>query len=126
MQHLKIFTLDEQGNTLVIAPHGDGSAFRYQELHLEANTIRSYLLRPQIQNLVVDLGAMDYFGSEFIGSLVSMLRETRNRRGKGCFCAARPEMLQVLQNMGLFKLWPHYESREIALAEVTQPAAAKT
>jgi anti-anti-sigma factor len=115
MQHLKIFTTESLGNTLIVTPQGEGSAFRYQDLHLEANTIRGLLAKPGVRFLVIDLSQMDYFGSEFIGALVSLLRETRTRGGKACFCAAKPQMLQVLQNMSLFKLWPHYESRDEAV-----------
>jgi len=115
MRHLKIFTVEKFGPTLVITPQGEGSAFRYQDLHQEANAIRGEMLKPEMNNLVVNLVSMDYFGSEFIGSLVSMLRETRARKGKGCFCAAKPQMLSVLQNMSLFKLWPHFETMEEAV-----------
>lgn len=118
MQHLKIFTVEKVGPNLIITPQGEGSAFRYQDLHLEANVIRSEMAKPENRNLIVDLAQMDYFGSEFIGALVSMLRETRARGGKACFCSAKPQMLEVLKNMSLFKLWPHYETREDALSEL--------
>ena len=118
MRHLKIFATEMTGVTLCIMPQGEGSAFRYQDLHVEANAIRAELIKPEVKNLIVDLSQMDYFGSEFIGALVSMLREVRNRQGKACFCAARPQMLQVLQNMSLFRLWPHYETRQTALTEL--------
>lgn len=115
MQHLKIFPVDQIGEVLIVTPQGEGSAFRYQDLHLEANTIRGLLMKPGTKCLVIDLHDMEYFGSEFIGALVSMLRETRSRGGKACFCNATPQMLQVLQNMSLFKLWPHFATREEAL-----------
>ncbi|SFI27331.1 STAS domain-containing protein [Planctomicrobium piriforme] len=125
MQHLKIFTVEPLGSTVIVTPHGEGSAFRYQDLHLEANTIRGQLTKPGVRFLVIDLKEMEYFGSEFIGALVSMLREMRSRGGKACFCAATPQMLQVLQNMSLFKLWPHYPTREDALNGLTAAAPAK-
>lgn len=118
MQHLKIFSIEQSGNTLIVTPQGEGSAFRYQDLQMEANTIRGMLMRPGLTNLVVDLSGMEYFGSEFIGAIVSMLRETRSRGGKACFCSATPQMLQVLQNMSLFKLWPHCENRDEAISQV--------
>lgn len=119
MQHLKIFQVERCGNTLVVTPCGEGSAFRYQDLHLETNAIRAQLANPEVRNLIVDLCQMEYFGSEFIGALVSLLRETRTRKGKGCFCSASPQMLQVLQNMSLFKLWPHYATRIEAQRELS-------
>ncbi|WP_437186202.1 STAS domain-containing protein [Planctomicrobium sp. SH668] len=119
MQHLKIFKVEQHADTLVVIPHGEGSAFRYQNLHLEANSIRGMLTGLNIRNIVIDLSEIEYFGSEFIGSLVSLLRETRTRKGKAAFCCASPQMMQVLSNMSLFKLWPHCESREAALKQVS-------
>ena len=112
---LKIFQLQQEGETVIVQPDGEGSAFRYQDLHMEVNAIRSHMMKPGQTHLIVDLNKMEYFGSEFIGALVSMLRETKMRRGLACFCSARPQMIQVLSNMALFKLWPHYETREEAL-----------
>jgi anti-anti-sigma factor len=118
--HLKLFTVEEGDQMIVVCPQGEGSAFRYQDLHMESNTVRGYLMRPGSRDLIVDMHNMEYCGSEFIGALVSMLRETRNRGGKGVFCSAQPQMRQVLQNMSLFKLWPHFETREAALAAISE------
>ena len=116
VQNLKLFQIDQADGALVISPLGQGSAFRYHELHQESNAVRSYLLKMKKPTVVMDMEKMEYCGSEFIGSLISMLRETRNRGGKAAFCAANPHMHKVLDNMCLFKLWPYYESREKALA----------
>jgi len=118
VQHLKLFSIEDIDQTIIVCPHGEGSAFRYQDLHMEANTVRGYLMKPGKRNLIVDMHNLEYCGSEFIGALVSMLRETRNRGGTGVFCRAQPQMMQVLQNMSLFKLWPHFDSREDAQAAI--------
>ena len=115
---LKIFKAEQVGPVVVVTPEGDGSAFRYQDVHMEANAVRGHLGKPGNDHLVIDLHKMEYFGSEFIGALVTMAREVRNRQGKAVMCAATPQMLDVLQNMSLFKLWPYHETREAALADV--------
>ena len=115
---LKIFIAEQVGPVLVVTPEGDGSAFRYNEVHMEANAIRGHLGKPGNDHLVIDLHKMDYFGSEFIGALVSMAREVRNRQNKAVMCAATPQMLEVLKGMSLFNLWPYFESREAALKDV--------
>lgn len=115
LTHLKIFQVEQIGETVVITPGGDGNGFRYNDLHSETNAIRGHMMKPGSKHLVVDLSKMDYFGSEFIGALVSMLREVKNRGNKACFCTANSQMLGVLQNMSLFKLWPHYETRDEAV-----------
>ena len=115
LNHLKIFRVEQNGETVVVTPTGDSSAFRYQDLHMEANAVRGHMMKPGQKHLVVNLEHMEYFGSEFIGALVSMLREVKTRGGKACFCSARPQMIQVLQNMALFKLWPHVDTVEEAI-----------
>ena len=81
-----------------------------------SNAIRGHMMKPGTKHLVIDLVKMDYFGSEFIGALVSMLREVKTRGNKACLCCANAQMLGVLQNMSLFKLWPHYVTRDEAIA----------
>jgi anti-anti-sigma factor len=124
MKHLKIFRVDQVGPTVILTPEGDAGGFRYRDLHAETNTLRAHMLKPGNTNLIVDLQKMQYFGSEFIGAIVSMLREVRARSGKAAFCAATDQMLQVLQNMSLFRLWPHFATREEALKafEAAPPA----
>lgn len=114
LTHLKIFVCEQIGDVVIITPAGD--SFRYQDLHSETNSVRGQMAKPGSKHLIVDLVKMEYFGSEFIGALVSMLRDVKTRGGKACFCRANPQMLQLLQNMSLFKLWPHHVTREEALA----------
>jgi anti-anti-sigma factor len=121
LNHLKIFGSEQVGDVLVVIPAGEGSAFRYQDLHIESNAIRAHMLKGGCKHIIVDLNKMDYFGSEFIGSLVTMLREVKSRGGKACFCSATPQMMQVLQNMSLFKLWPHLDTRAEAIELVNKP-----
>jgi len=120
LKHLKIFQTKRTGNILVVIPQGDPSTFRYNDLHREANSVRDLLMSPEVNHLVLNLQNMQYFGSEFIGSLVSMAREVKNRQGQAVICEANPQMLEVLQNMSLFKLWPYYPSESEALAALQQ------
>jgi anti-anti-sigma factor len=115
VKHLKLFRVEQVNETVVVCPQGQGSGFRYQDLHVESNVVRNHLLKTPKCNLVIDLGEMDYCGSEFIGSLVSMLRETRNRGGRALFCTANPHIHKVLENMSLFKLWPYFATRDEAV-----------
>lgn len=123
VKHLKLFVVEQVGDTIVVAPQGQGHGFRYQDLHVEANVIRGHLLKSGKCNLIMDMGAMEYCGSEFIGSLISMLRETRNRGGKAMFCRANENMHKVLDNMSLFRLWPYYATREDALQSTAADSA---
>ncbi|MBX3438943.1 MAG: STAS domain-containing protein [Planctomycetaceae bacterium] len=125
LKHLRIFQTQRRDNILVVTPQGDPTAFRYNDLHREANSVRDLLMNPDIRFLVINLQKMEYFGSEFIGSLVSMAREVKNRQGRAAICEANPQMVEVLQNMSLFKLWPYYESEDAAIAALQQTESAE-
>ena len=125
LKHLRIFRTKRIDDVLVVTPQGDPHAFRYSDLHREANSIRDVLTTPEITHLVICLKHLQYFGSEFIGSLVSMAREVRNRQGRAALCEADSQMVEVLQNMNLFKLWPYYATEEEAIAALRQPAPDK-
>ena len=123
---MKIFGVSQEGPLVIVTPAGGGDSFAYQDLHLEANALRQHMGRPGNDHLIVDLTHMDYFGSEFIGAIVSMLRETRNRQGQAMLCSASPQMFEVLQNMNLYKLFPYRETLAAArvAVESTLPAPA--
>ncbi len=133
LKHLKIFSTSLVDNILVVTPQGKAGSFMYNDLHREANAIRASIAKPEVQHLVIDLSKLQYFGSEFIGSLVSMAREVKNRRGQAALCAADPQMVEVLQNMSLFTLWPYYATQDEAITALRgvgdppspQPAGSK-
>lgn len=117
-KHLKIFQVEEIDGNLILVPEGEGASFRYSDLQMEANYVRGLAAKDKYKALVIDLGNLNYFGSEFIGALITIAREKKNRRGKVVVCNAVEQMRDVLQNMSLFKLWPYFETREEALAAV--------
>jgi anti-anti-sigma factor len=86
---------------------------------MEANTVRLLAAKHRDLNLIIDLGNLNYFGSEFIGSLVSVAREKKNQGKKVVVCNAVPQMKEVLENMGLFKLWPYTDTRELAIEKIS-------
>ena len=115
---LKIFVMTQTGETAIVTPVGDATAFRYQDLQAEANTVRGHFGRGRAKHLVINLSSLNYFGSEFIGSLVSMARDVKGRGGTAVICAASDQMVEVLQNMSLFNLWPYFETEDEALAAI--------
>ena len=119
----KVFITERDGDTLIVVPHGDGLGFRYADVQIEANNIRRDIGKPDVANLIIDLEQLDYFGSEVIGVFITMAREASNRGGKAAMCNVSDKMRNVLQNMKLFSLWPHFSSRAEALVFVREKAA---
>lgn len=113
--HLKIFSVDKEPPCIYVTPAGEGASFRYADLQMEANTVRALVADAACPYLIIDLSKLDYFGSEFIGALILIGREKKNRGGKVAICSANKNMHDVLKNMSLFKLWPYFEDRATAL-----------
>jgi len=115
-----VFKIDADGETLIVVPVVDGCGFRYQQLHVEANSLQRKFETKQFVNLVVDLSNLNYFGSELIGVMIRLARAVTNGNGRAAFCAPSPKMLEVLEGMRLTKLWPIFASREDATRHVKQ------
>ena len=96
-------------------PQVEGSGFRYQQLHIEANSLQRKFEMKQFSNLVVDLSNLNYFGSELIGVLIRLARTATNGSGLAAMCGPSPKMLEVLDGMRLRKLWPIFASRDEAI-----------
>ena len=104
---LKIFQHEQQGRIVILTPVGDGSGFRYQELHLDVNNIPAETAKPGITPCreprtdgILRLGVYWWPGLDAAGE--------KNRGGLACFSAATPQMMNVLKNMSLFRLWPYF------------------
>lgn len=121
--HLKIFRTETVEDHLVLIPQSEGASFRYADLQMEGNYVRTMAADKKYRGLIIDLSNMNYFGSEFIGALITIAREKKNRGGKAVVCGAAPQMLEVLQNMSLFKIWPYYPTREDAVSALNAPSS---
>jgi anti-sigma B factor antagonist len=116
----KIFPAENDEDILVVKPQGDSTSIRYQDLHLEANAALRDLSDPSIKHVIVDLAEVKFVSSIVIGALVRMTRQTTNQGGKARFCNGNNATKSAIETMGLFKLWPYCETREIALQEIRE------
>ena len=55
---------------LVIVAKSKSGSFMYNDLHLETNYVRQYVDQNMVRKLVLDLTEVDYFGSEYLGTLI--------------------------------------------------------
>ncbi|MEZ6045085.1 MAG: STAS domain-containing protein [Planctomycetaceae bacterium] len=94
---------------------GDGHSFRYSDLQRECNAVRRSVEEPYPDTLIINFSELKYFGSEFIGALISLARTKSDLGGQVSFCAASDEMRRVLNNMKLTQLWPYHEYLEEAI-----------
>ena len=118
MQFHKVFLVEAKGDALIVSPTGEAFEFRHSLVISEMNTILELLEEPETQNLVIDLGREEYYGSVIIGAVNSMVNKVLDRGGRVATCNASEEMQNVIRIMNLTERWPNYPSRRKALKAV--------
>ena len=121
----KVFHIDRVGETLVIAPQGPTMDFQYNDVHLDSNSLLRVLDEPDLKNVVIDMNVVNYIDSIIISSVLRVLTKSRQLGGKGVFCCASDEVKEVLSCIQIGRLWPLFETREEALAEVEPEEGGK-
>ena len=114
----KVFKIARLPRTLVIVPQGATMNFQYTDVHLESNELFRIIDEPELENVLIDLGAVIYIDSIIISSLLRVLTKSRQLGGKGVFCCANNEVKEVLGCIQIGRLWPLFETRDEALAVV--------
>lgn len=114
----QVFSVEIVQNVVVVAPNGDASGFRYQDIHTATNSLVDSINRQKISRLVVDLGEVEVIGSIMISSLIKLARSIANQKGTAAFCNSSEAMRDVISTMNLTKLWSYYDSRDEAVAAV--------
>jgi len=111
----KVFKIERDGSTLILIPQDNQSGFRRADLQTESNSVRRIVDEAGTVDLVVDLGQLDFFGSELIGAIIRIARHVCDCGGRAAMCNASEKMRDVLETMNLSKLWPYFATREEAL-----------
>ncbi len=114
----EVFTTEQVGRTLIVNPQGAALDFHYGEVHAAANALFRQLDDPSVQHLIVDLSEVDYVDSIIIGAIIRILQKTKMAGGQAVFSAASGNMMSVLESIKIGTLWPCYDDRDQALADL--------
>lgn len=116
----RIFPVEYAGETVIVSPRGGIRTASYQQMQLEANIITQMLqTRPNLRNVIVDVGVTDAMDSIIISCVSSICRAAKR---KAAICHCSEAMLSVLTDMSLTKVWPYFATREEAIAHINASA----
>eukprot|EP00913_Durusdinium_trenchii_P008886 g8352.t1 len=99
-------------------PRGDAPGFGAKELQAELKSILEWLDEPDIKHVVIDLSASNYYGSQIIGAINSMVLKARDTGGRSAVCEVSNDMREGINVMNLDRLWTFYDTSKEALAEI--------
>ncbi|GAB4143725.1 MAG: hypothetical protein Tsb009_15000 [Planctomycetaceae bacterium] len=114
-----VFPVELRGDTLIVTPHGDAAGFGTREFQAELNTVLTFLEDPDVHSLIVDLSTSNYYGSQVVGAINSLVLKIRETGGRAGICGVSQDMQAVLETMKLDSLWTFYGTRQDAMAALT-------
>ena len=114
----RVFRIESANPVMIVLPLGPAINFLYKDVHGESNALLEEFQLQGYKHVLIDLGEVDYIDSIIIGALIRVLQKARSANGQATFCCASQNMQDVLKCIKIGTLWPHFETREEALAAI--------
>ena len=118
MSNPKFFRVEQQGDTLIFSAVGSMGSLVEDDVRDEWDLLLKQLDQHQAKNAIIDLGALDYFGSIMLELLVVLWKRVSSRHGKLAICKVSDVGREILQTAKFHTIWPIVDTREEALAAV--------
>ncbi len=118
MTNPKYFTIERSNDTVIFSAIGSIGGLVEDAARSEWDALLAQLETAGSKHAVIDLGALDYFGSIMLELLVVLWKRVSSKGGKLVLCNVSPIGLEILHTAKFDTLWPILTNREEALAAV--------
>jgi len=117
----KYFKVEDSGDTLVFAAIESIGGLVEDEARVEWDALLEQLSEQGARHAVMDLGALDYFGSIVLELMVVLWKRVSAQGGKLAVCNVSPVGLEILKTARFDTIWPIVTTRDQALEVVHRP-----
>jgi anti-anti-sigma factor len=114
----KFFRVEQHGDTLIFSAVGSMGSLVEDDVRDEWDLLLKQLDEHKAKNAIIDLGALDYFGSIMLELLVVLWKRVSSRHGKLAICRVSEVGREILQTAKFHTIWPILNTREEALDSV--------
>jgi len=118
----KYVRYERRGEALVVSPLFTFASFTEADIADEWKAVEKQLDDPAIKHVVVDLGAIPYFGSTVLEWMVQMWKRVKAKGGNLVTCNVSPVGREVLSAARFDLLWHTADNCDQALARVSNSA----
>ena len=118
MSESKLFTIDQQGDSLIVAAASDVRTLAEDEMLEEWDQLLSRLNQYDTTHAIIDLTELDYFGSIMLDLMVRLWKRVSAGGGKLAICNVSKVGEEILKTAKFDSMWPIVSSREEGLAAV--------
>ena len=115
-----LFMAARRGDTLVLTPLRNIGSLAEPRVQLELAYLLEHLDEPGVQNIVVDLVNVKYFGSSMLEALRMLRVQANERCGSTAACNVSHTGQDILSLARFDSHWPIYHSIEEALRSVSR------
>ncbi len=120
MKISKLFTVERDGATLIVALPKAAVTFADEQIQAEVQEILERLVEPSISNVVLDFGECPFFGSAILVAMLTLRNQVQEKRGQFAMCNASKEGQEILRTARFDTASPYFKSREEALASINR------
>lgn len=118
MSKPRFFRVEQKGDTLIFSAVGSMGSLVEDDVREEWDLLLKQLDQYQAKNAIIDLGALDYFGSIMLELLVVLWKRVSSRHGKLAICRVSEVGKEILQTAKFHTIWPILGTCDEALAAV--------
>lgn len=114
-QNCGVFSVRDVDGRMVVTTMTDLKILRHNDIQVDTNRVLATLRQSRPANVVIDLGAVEFMTSSYIGVFIKIAREASSFGADVCFCGGSQNVKDVFVTMNLTKLWPHHDTLNAAI-----------
>lgn len=116
----RLFLIEQRGDTLIVSPKGDPAGFANLNFNLEHAALLSLIRKESRKNLLVDLGASNYFGAKILGAFAEWSDVVEEQGGRFALCELSHDMQELLKIFRFEDRWQQFDTREEGIKAIVK------
>lgn len=106
MSKAEFFTVEHSNDVLIISPLDSIGSLEGEAVRDDWVNVLAELESTGVERAVIDLTALDYFGSIMLELIVVLWKRLSGRAGKLALCNVSPVGLEILKAAKFDTIWP--------------------
>jgi anti-anti-sigma factor len=115
-----VIQIERHGDLGIIVPASEVESMQWELIEQAAEIVLQPLKKDPAASVIVDLSQVAYFGSVFLSLLLRCYKLVKQQGGEFVLCGASERARELLRLTALDTLWAIYDTREEAIAAVSE------
>ena len=116
----QLYATERKGNTLLVTFQGHPVGFGVVDSETELQGVVKYYEKEKVKNVIVNLGAMSYVGTQLIGSLARLGGAVQKKGGTFAVCEPSHDTKEMFRALNIENQWPVFERESTAIGKIVE------